>query len=82
LVYTAQRRKRIAEPEKKVTQLLRTGEACKILCIHQNTLRRWSKQGLIRAYRIGPRGDRRFRRDDIIALLMEKTKGERAHSSN
>ena len=81
-MYTAQRRKRIEEPEKAATPLLRTGEACRILCIHQNTLRRWSKQGLIRAYRVGPRGDRRFRRDDIIALLIEKTKGGRTHSSN
>jgi excisionase family DNA binding protein len=54
--------------------MLRTGEACKILCIHSNTLRRWSEQGIIKAYRLGPRGDRRFRREDIAALLIEKTK--------
>ncbi|OGO02411.1 MAG: hypothetical protein A2Y59_00690 [Chloroflexi bacterium RBG_13_52_14] len=70
------------EPEKVNSPLLRTGEACRILCIHQNTLRRWSEQGIIKAYRVGPRGDRRFRRDDIIALLLEKTKGSRAHHSN
>jgi excisionase family DNA binding protein len=81
-MYMAERRKRIAESEKVDTTLLRTGEACRILCIHQNTLRRWSRQGIIRAYRVGPRGDRRFRRDDIIALLMEKTKDTRAHSAN
>jgi len=50
--------------------LLTTGEACRILSIHGNTLRRWSEQGLIIAYRIGPRGDRRFRREDIAALLV------------
>lgn len=81
-MYTSQKRKRIEEPSKATNPLLRTGEACRILCIHQNTLRRWSKQGIIRAYRVGPRGDRRFRRDDIIALLMEKTKDTRSRSSN
>ena len=81
-MHTAYRRKRTEEHEKVNSPLLRTGEACRILCIHQNTLRRWCKQGIIRAYRVGPRGDRRFRRDDIIALLLEKTKGTQPHSSN
>ncbi len=56
------------------SDMLRTGEACMILCIHTNTLRRWSKQGILKAYRVGPRGDRRFKREDIAALLIEKTK--------
>jgi excisionase family DNA binding protein len=50
-------------------RMLRTGEACQILCIHSNTLRRWSEQGIIRAYRLGPRGDRRFRLEDVTALF-------------
>jgi excisionase family DNA binding protein len=58
--------------------MLRTGEACRILCIHSNTLRRWSEQGIVKAYRVGPRGDRRFRRDDIAALLIVQTKDSSA----
>ena len=58
--------------------MLRTGEACRILCIHANTLRRWNEEGIIQAYRIGPRGDRRFRREDIAALLIERTKDSSA----
>ncbi len=53
--------------------MLNVGEACRILYVHENTLRRWSDQGVIKAYRIGPRGDRRFRRDDVAALLVEVT---------
>jgi excisionase family DNA binding protein len=53
--------------------MLTTGEACQILHIHDNTLRRWSEKRLIMAYRIGPRGDRRFKREDIAALLAEAT---------
>ncbi len=53
-------------------RMLRTGEACRILCIHSNTLRRWSEQGIIRAYRLGPRGDRRFRLEDVTALFTSE----------
>lgn len=74
----AQRRKNNPEQVSIPTNMLRTGEACRILCIHANTLRRWNERGIIKAYRIGPRGDRRFRRDDIAALLIAQTKDSRA----
>jgi len=51
--------------------MLRTGEACRILYVSGNTLRRWNKLGIINAYRVGPRGDRRFRLEDVTALLAE-----------
>jgi excisionase family DNA binding protein len=73
-VHTSQTRKGVPEGVKAPSNMLRTGEACRILCIHANTLRRWSAQGIVKMYRVGPRGDRRFRRDDIAALLIEKTK--------
>jgi excisionase family DNA binding protein len=66
------------EHVKAAGNMLRTGEACRVLCIHANTLRRWSEQGIVKTYRLGPRGDRRFRREDIAALLIEKTKDSRA----
>ena len=56
--------------------LMKTGEASRLLNIHSNTLRRWSERGLIAVYRIGPRGDRRFRREDIAALLIELNREE------
>jgi excisionase family DNA binding protein len=68
----------VPEGVKEPSNMLRTGEACRILCIHANTLRRWSEQGIVKVYRVGPRGDRRFRRDDIAALLIEKTEDSRA----
>lgn len=52
--------------------LLSTGQAAVILNVHVNTIRRWSNEGLIKAYRIGPRGDRRFKRQDVASLLQEK----------
>ena len=52
--------------------MLTVREVSQILHIHSNTLRRWSDRGLIKVYRIGPRGDRRFRLEDIAQLLQEE----------
>ena len=53
------------------TSLLTTNQVAKQLNVHINTVRRWDKKGILRAYRIGPRGDRRFEQDEITALLQE-----------
>lgn len=55
--------------------MLTVREVSQILHVHSNTLRRWSDQGIIKAYRIGPRGDRRFKQEDIDLLLLEESKG-------
>ncbi|MCK5576697.1 MAG: helix-turn-helix domain-containing protein [Dehalococcoidales bacterium] len=49
--------------------LLTVSEVAKLLHIHENTVRRWSDRGIIPAYRICSRGDRRFRKDDISLFL-------------
>ena len=48
-----------------------TRELAKFLNVHINTVRRWSDQGIIKSYRIGPRGDRRFSRDDVLGFLAD-----------
>jgi excisionase family DNA binding protein len=53
----------------KVTPMLTTSEVAVILNVHINTVRRWSNQGTLKSYQLGPRGDRRFRREDIDAFL-------------
>ena len=55
--------------------MLTVREVSQILHVHSNTLRRWSDMGIIKAYRIGPRGDRRFRQEDITLMLLEESKG-------
>ena len=50
--------------------MLTIQEVARLLHVHSNTLRRWTDQGLIKAYRIGPRGDRRFRAEDVEGLLL------------
>ena len=54
--------------------MLTTSEVAHLLNVHINTVRRWSNQGIIRAYRIGPRGDRRFQREGIARFLIEVKK--------
>jgi excisionase family DNA binding protein len=63
----------------KISPLLTLSEASRLLHVHQSTLRRWSNRGIVRTYRIGIRGDRRFRKDDIKFLLsqFEAYRGDR-----
>ena len=51
--------------------MLTVSEGAQLLHIHSNTVRRWADQGLIKAYRITSRGDRRFRLQDIAQFLTE-----------
>jgi len=51
--------------------MLTASELAHLLNIHINTVRRWSNQGVLKAYRIGPRGDRRFSKEDIDSFLAE-----------
>jgi DNA-binding transcriptional MerR regulator len=53
--------------------MLTITQATRILGIHTNTLRRWSNQGILETFRVGARGDRRFRRLDIENLLFKKS---------
>jgi len=55
-------------------EMLTMREACRLLNVHGNTLRRWSSLGLVRAYRVGAGQQRRFRSEDIAALVVEQTR--------
>jgi len=57
------------KPEKKSGVMLTISDVTRLLGVHINTARRWSNQGIIRAYRIGPRRDRRYRREDVLCVL-------------
>ena len=60
------------------SEMLRIGKVSQLLHVHPNTVRRWSEKGIIKAYRIGIRGDRRFKSKDIAAIFSgEGTKGKR-----
>ncbi len=50
--------------------MLTISEVSRILRVHPNSVRRWANQGLIKAYRVGSRGDRRFMADDVSRFLQ------------
>ena len=51
--------------------MLTASELARLLNVHINTVRRWSNRGILKVYRIGPRGDRRFDKEDIDSFLAE-----------
>lgn len=54
-----------------MSDMLTIREVARIFHVHPNTLRRWSNNGRIRAYRITERGDRRYKREEIARFLDE-----------
>jgi len=51
--------------------MLTVREVAAMLHVHVNTVRRWSNRGLLKAYQINRRGDRRFRQEDVALFLVK-----------
>ena len=54
--------------------MLTVREIARMLHIHENTVRRWSNRGVMKPYRFGMRGDRRFDKEEIEALIVKLNK--------
>ena len=54
-----------------ISPMLTVREVACLLGIHANTVRRWSDEGKLKAFRITRRGDRRFKREEISRFLAE-----------
>ena len=52
--------------------ILTLTQACELLNCHRNTLRSWDNKGLLKAIRFGTRGDRRFRKEEVVEILKRK----------
>jgi excisionase family DNA binding protein len=61
------------EPSSDIDVLMSTGEVARLLNIHTNTVRRWSRNGILKTFRLGPRGDRRFMPRDVQRLFQKST---------
>ena len=55
--------------------MLTTTEVAHVLHVHPNTVRQWADKELIPVYRLGPRGDRRFKREDLEGFLRQNGSG-------
>jgi excisionase family DNA binding protein len=60
--------------EDEMGPMLTVREVARLLHIHTNTVRRWSNQGILKAYHIGSRGDRRFQQEDVDSVLSQESK--------
>ena len=59
---------------REIDPMLTISDVARLLNVHINTVRRWSNQGILKVYRIGSRGDRRFRQEDVTDFLLNKSK--------
>ena len=66
--------------DNNIDPMLTTSDVARLLNVHINTVRRWSNQGVIKAYRIGSRGDRRFRQEDVSSFLSEQNNDSKVKS--
>ncbi len=63
---------------KNINGMLTISEVAHLLSVHINTVRRWSNQGILKSYRIGSRGDRRFQQEDVANFLLQGSKDTKA----
>lgn len=57
-------------------EVLTISEAAEILRVSPITLKRWEKKGKIQSIRINSRGDRRYTKQQILALLGQDSADE------
>ena len=64
--------KRNKKQDRPRSTMLTTGDVARIFNVHPSTIRRWSEQGIIKAYRTCLRGDRRFGREDVAVAYLDR----------
>jgi len=62
-------RKDIQAKLKEMPDMLSIGQVAEVFSIHQDTLRNWEKEGILVPMRVGKRGDRKYRPQDIEAIV-------------
>jgi excisionase family DNA binding protein len=55
-------------------ELMQVRAAARLLGVHENTVRRWEADGIIKAIRL-PSGIRRFRREDVERIRASMYEG-------
>jgi excisionase family DNA binding protein len=57
---------------KEITKEIMTcDEVAEYLRVHVSSVRRWSRSGKLRAFKVGGRGDWRYREQDVLAFLYD-----------
>lgn len=67
---------------KKTNGMMTTKDVARLFNVHINTVRRWSNLGVLEPYRVGPRGDRRFTKEDIANFLANSRAAAQNENGN
>ena len=59
------------EPRQK-DSIMTGAEVADFLRVHLSSVRRWSRSGELRAYKVGSRGDWRYREQDVLDFLYSR----------
>ena len=63
--------------ETQLETMLTVRQVADFLHVSICTVRRWSNKGTLKFYRVGSRGDRRYRREDVLLFLEESSRTPR-----
>lgn len=64
------------------TNLISISEACEILNVHSNTLKRWEMEGFVNPIRFGKRGDRKYKKQEIDSLINDSRKFNKPYGTD
>jgi len=59
--------------ETPLETMLTSRQVADFLQVSICAVRRWSDKGMLKSYRIGPRKDRRYRREDVLHFLEKSS---------
>ncbi len=52
------------------SEIMTTGEVARFLKVGVGAVRRWAREGTLKGYRMGGRGEWRYIKEDVIKFLM------------
>jgi excisionase family DNA binding protein len=67
------RKKDAGKEPRAAATMLTTAEVARLFNVSPATVRRWTRQGKIRAFRTSPHGALRFRREDIAIAYLDRS---------
>jgi excisionase family DNA binding protein len=59
--------------KRHVSTMLKTSDVARIFNVHPGTIRRWCASRKITSYRNGPRGQLKFRREDVAVAYFDRS---------
>ncbi|MDY6892332.1 MAG: helix-turn-helix domain-containing protein [Chloroflexota bacterium] len=66
--------KETGRDQREDKRIMTCDEVADFLRVHVSSVRRWSRSGKLPAYKVGGRGDWRYREQEVLAFLYDKTR--------